>query len=124
MNSDPRHYMRIAAGIRKQIAAGTLAPGCPVPSATALTKDHNVSRITACKALRLLEGEGLIWRVPGMGYHVIGQQAAGTADRTWRCSCGEQFDAIPALEDHLFVFPEDEHYELAEGVLWPVPAGC
>ena len=65
---------------------------------------------------------------PHHGYPVIigsdaGGVQAGAAGRTWRCACGTQFDDIPALEDHLFVFPEDdEHYELARGYL--EPAGC
>ena len=36
---------------------------------------------------------------------------------THRCSCGFESEAICALEDHLFVFPEDDHYELARD--WP-----
>jgi hypothetical protein len=30
-----------------------------------------------------------------------------------RCACGFAADSLPALEDHLFVFPEDGHFELA-----------
>jgi hypothetical protein len=30
-----------------------------------------------------------------------------------RCACGLAADSLPALEDHLFVFPEDGHSELA-----------
>jgi hypothetical protein len=32
---------------------------------------------------------------------------------TWRCACGFAADSVALLEDHLFAFPEDEHYELA-----------
>ena len=33
-----------------------------------------------------------------------------------RCSCGFEAGSLTDLEDHLFVFPEeDEHYELANG---------
>ena len=45
-------------------------PGQPVPSITTLTQDHGVARSTAAKALRLLESEGLVHRVPGLGYYV------------------------------------------------------
>ncbi len=31
----------------------------------------------------------------------------------WRCSCGFWADGLESLEDHLFTFPEDDHYELA-----------
>jgi GntR family transcriptional regulator len=67
---DPRTYMRIAAAIRDQIASGRLGPKQSVPSITVLSRDHATSRGTAGKALRLLEREGVIFRVPGLGYHV------------------------------------------------------
>jgi DNA-binding GntR family transcriptional regulator len=67
---DPRAYMRIAAAIRDQITSGQLRPGHPVPSITILSRDHATSRGTAGKAVRLLEREGLIFRVPGLSYHV------------------------------------------------------
>lgn len=121
---DPRKYMRIAAEIRDQIMAGTLPPGCEVPAVTGLAEDHGATRITVGKALRMLEDEGLVWRVPGLGYYVTSQQEASASGRTWRCLCGSQFDDVPALEDHLFVFPEeDEHYELADEGPGPDRAG-
>jgi DNA-binding GntR family transcriptional regulator len=45
-----------------------------VPSITTLTQDHGVARQTAAKALRLLESEGLVHRVPGLGYYVAERQ--------------------------------------------------
>lgn len=67
---DPRAYVRIAGLVRAQIEAGTLAPGDPVPSITSLVQEHGVARQTAAKGLRLLETEGLVRRVPGLGYYV------------------------------------------------------
>ena len=67
---DPRAYVRIADQVRQQITAGRLKPGQPVPSITTLTQDHGVARQTAAKALRLLESEGLVHRIPGLGYYV------------------------------------------------------
>lgn len=67
---DPRAYVRIAAAVRQQITAGELAPGQPVPSITALVQEHGVARQTAAKALRMLETEGLLRRIPGLGYYV------------------------------------------------------
>jgi GntR family transcriptional regulator len=67
---DPRAYMRLAALIRDQIASGTLAPGGPLPSIAVLRRDHGHSRQTVGKAMRVLEGEGLIYRVPGLGYYI------------------------------------------------------
>jgi DNA-binding GntR family transcriptional regulator len=67
---DPRAYVRIADQVRQQITAGRLKVGQPVPSITTLTQDHGVARQTAAKALQLLESEGLVYRVPGLGYYV------------------------------------------------------
>ena len=67
---DPRAYVRIADSVRQEITTGRLQPGQPVPSITTLTQEHEVARQTAAKALRLLESEGLVYRVPGLGYYV------------------------------------------------------
>ena len=68
--SDPRAYVRLAELLRGRIESGELAPGQPVPSITTLTQEHGMARETAAKALRLLEGEGLLVRYPGLGYYV------------------------------------------------------
>jgi GntR family transcriptional regulator len=67
---DPRAYMRLAAFLREQITNGKLAPGGRLPSIAALHRDQGHSRQTAGKAMRVLAGEGLIYRVPGLGYYV------------------------------------------------------
>lgn len=67
---DPRAYRQLAALIREQIRGGELVPGQPAPSITALSRDHGRARQTCAKALRLLEQEGLVRRVPGLRYHV------------------------------------------------------
>ena len=70
---DPRVYVRIAAGLRRRIESGELAPGEPVPSITTLTQEWGVARETAAHALQVLEAEGLVRRYPGRGYYVIGR---------------------------------------------------
>jgi GntR family transcriptional regulator len=70
VSPDPRLYVRLAATLRMQIADGALARDSRMPSISVLCKEHSLSRQTAGKALRLLEREGLIYRVPGLGYHV------------------------------------------------------
>ena len=67
---DPRAYVRIAATVRQRITTGQLTPGQPVPSITSLVQEHGVARQTAAKALRMLETEGLLRRIPGLGYYV------------------------------------------------------
>lgn len=62
--------MRVASQLRQQVEDGTLRPGTPTPSITTLVQEHGIARQTAAKALRLLETEGLVTRIPGLGYYV------------------------------------------------------
>jgi len=62
--------MRLAALIRQQIADGMLPSGGRLPSIALLRHEHGHSRQTVGKAMRVLEREGLIYRVPGLGYYV------------------------------------------------------
>jgi DNA-binding GntR family transcriptional regulator len=71
--ADPRFYVKVAAGVRARIQAGELAAGLPVPSIASLQQESGYSRQTCGKALRLLERQGLVQRVPGLGYHVASQ---------------------------------------------------
>jgi DNA-binding GntR family transcriptional regulator len=71
--ADPRAYLRIAAGLRSRVEAGELRPGQAAPSITVLARQTGRARQTCGKALRLLEGEGLLARYPGLGYYVSGQ---------------------------------------------------
>jgi DNA-binding GntR family transcriptional regulator len=70
--SDPRAYVRLAARLRREIAEGTLAPGMPTPSITTLSQQYGHARQTCAKALRTLVDEGLLTRIPGLGYYVTG----------------------------------------------------
>ena len=64
--------MRLAARLRREIAEGTLSPGMPTPSITTLSQQYGHARQTCAKALRTLEDEGLLTRIPGLGYYVTG----------------------------------------------------
>jgi DNA-binding GntR family transcriptional regulator len=77
---DPRTYIQIAAAIRGQITSGHLQPGKPIPSITVLAREYGTSRGTAGKAVRLIEREGMIFRVPGLGYHVSSEPAVPHID--------------------------------------------
>ena len=68
--ADPRAYRRLAALVCQQVGDGTLQPGQPAPSITSLSQEHGHARQTCSKALRILEGEGLLARFPGLGYYV------------------------------------------------------
>lgn len=67
--SAPAH-VRIAAALRDRIQAGELAPHTLVPSERELSKDFEVSRMTARQALVVLEGEGAVYRRPPRGTFV------------------------------------------------------
>jgi DNA-binding GntR family transcriptional regulator len=67
--ADPK-YVRLAALLRRDITGGTLRPGTPAPSITALSRQYGHARQTCSKALRILQAEGLVVRYPGMGYFV------------------------------------------------------
>ena len=74
--SDPRAYVRLAARLRREIAEGTLTPGMPTPSITTLSQQYGHARQTCAKALRILEEDGLLTRIPGLGYYVTGTGGA------------------------------------------------
>jgi DNA-binding GntR family transcriptional regulator len=42
----------------------------PVPSVTTFSRELGYARQTCGKAMQLLEQEGLLMRVPGLGYYV------------------------------------------------------
>jgi len=59
-----------AAIVRQQIIDGKLRPGGPAPSITFLSQEHGHARPTCSRALRMVEDEGLLTRIPGLGYYV------------------------------------------------------
>ena len=69
-NPEQRKYLRLAALLREEITTGVRAPGSPLPSIADLCQAHAVSRQTAGKALRNLQADELIYRLPGLGYFV------------------------------------------------------
>ena len=58
------------AMVREMISSQVLPPGSPAPSITRLCREHGHARQTCGRAMRLLEDEGLLHRVPGLGYYV------------------------------------------------------
>ncbi|MFF2617066.1 TetR/AcrR family transcriptional regulator C-terminal domain-containing protein [Kitasatospora sp. NPDC058046] len=66
---------RIAAELRRRIAAGELAPGARVPSTRRITQEWGVAMATATKVLNRLREEGLVRAVPGVGTVVAGKAA-------------------------------------------------
>ncbi|WP_169846677.1 GntR family transcriptional regulator [Rhodococcus marinonascens] len=68
--------MEIAAELRRRL--GSAGAGDPLPSEAELSERYGVSRMTARQAVKSLEAEGLVYRVPGSGTYASGNEA----DRT------------------------------------------
>ena len=62
--------VRLVETVRRDIASGELAAGAKLPSVKDFARDHEMSTATAQNALRVLQGEGLIYSVPGRGNFV------------------------------------------------------
>ena len=75
--TDPRLWVQITADLRGKLANGAIAAGDPL-SITQLSEEWGSSRQTVAKALRALEGDGLIRRYPGVGYYVLSPRPEGT----------------------------------------------
>lgn len=63
-------YRQLADLLRDAISSGALAEGKPLPSESTLMGEHDVSRDTVRKAVRLLRDEGLVITVQGKGSYV------------------------------------------------------
>ena len=60
-------YLRVKQWLKSQLAAGRWPPGALMPSEAELVAQFAVSRMTVNRALRELQGEGLVERVQGVG---------------------------------------------------------
>jgi DNA-binding GntR family transcriptional regulator len=67
---DPRKWVQITNELRDRISSGELEPGKSV-YVVLESQARGVGKETVRKAVRVLEGEGLLKRVPGYGYFVI-----------------------------------------------------
>jgi GntR family transcriptional regulator len=76
-------YLQLADDLRREILAGTLAPGDKLPSATDLTRKYQVSRQVAVMALRELHHAGLIYGHPGKGTFVRSRPVMRRRSTTW-----------------------------------------
>lgn len=70
VNSDIPLYSQLANIVKRNISAGTLAPGDLLPSESALCRGFDISRSTVRQAIGALEAEGLVTRRQGRGTFV------------------------------------------------------
>jgi len=66
-------YQQIVDAIKREVAAGRLAPGSALPSFRVLAEQLLVSLITVKRAYEELEREGIIFRRQGLGTFVAEQ---------------------------------------------------
>ncbi len=69
-NSAVPLHTQLRRQFRSRIVSGRWAPGTRLPSESRLQRELNVSRNTVRQALREMESEGLIERIPGRGTFV------------------------------------------------------
>ena len=78
----PKASALVAGELRRQIVRGAVEEGTPLPNETELMRIYEVSRPTVREALRILESEGLIAVVRGMGGGArVRRPSAGMAAR-------------------------------------------
>ena len=64
----------IVEQVRQLMRQRQLKPGDRLPAERELCEQFGVSRVSVREALRMLESEGLVYRVPGLGYYVTEHQ--------------------------------------------------
>jgi GntR family transcriptional regulator, histidine utilization repressor len=67
-------YLRVKNHILQNIDSGRWAASARVPSENEIVKEFGVSRMTANRALRELQGEGVLVRIAGVGSFVADRQ--------------------------------------------------
>jgi DNA-binding transcriptional regulator YhcF (GntR family) len=87
---------RIAADLRTRIAAGEFGPGDRVPSTRELTRQWGVAMATATRALSLLQDEGVLRSVRGVGTVVAARPTAARPARRRAAASPARDDVVRA----------------------------
>jgi GntR family transcriptional regulator len=64
-------YRRIAGDLKAQIESGAIAPGSQLPTELELRSRYDAARNTVRNAIKLLVGQGLVERRPGLGTFAV-----------------------------------------------------
>ena len=70
-------YRQIVEQVRRLIASGQLKPGDELPSVRAVAMQHAINPMTVSKAYSLLENEGVLTRLRGVGMVIAESADAG-----------------------------------------------
>ena len=113
--SDKPIYEQICDQLSRQILAGELEPGAPLPSIRALAKDLRVSVITTKRAYDELEKGGYLHTVPGKGSYVA-EQNSQLVREAWLSRIQEHLSQAADLAKSAGVSREEVEELL--GLLW------
>ncbi len=69
-------YRQIVEQVQRQIASGQLPAGAELPSVRAVAQEHAINPMTVSKAYSLLEAQGLLVRLRGVGMAVAQRGSA------------------------------------------------
>jgi hypothetical protein len=84
LDGDLRAWVRVANALLDCIASGKIRVGSRVPPATSLGLEGAVPHYAAERAFSMLAGEGVLYWVPGPGYHVRTSITVAVSDRPRR----------------------------------------
>ena len=109
---DPRAYVRIAGMLREMISSHVLPPGSPAPSISSLCREYGHARQTCGRAMRLLEDEGLLHRVPGArllrrGVRSAAQFGTSLCSRDWPVGRAGLACSSPVMSSKLALYVPD-----------------
>ncbi|GGO11190.1 hypothetical protein GCM10010116_22560 [Microbispora rosea subsp. aerata] len=74
VTNDPQEpvpaHLRLAAMLREEITRGRIEPDRPLPAEESLVREHGFAPEDVRRAVEVLSGEGLVYRVEGRGAYV------------------------------------------------------
>lgn len=75
---DPRLHVRIRERLAARISDGTYPAGEHMPPSPRLAAEFGVSVDTIQRAMWSLDADGLVRRIPGLGYYSLGMKKEGS----------------------------------------------
>jgi len=81
VDGDQRAWVPVANALLDRIASGAVRTGSRVPPVTSLGMESPLASGTVARAFRALAAEGVLYWVPGLGYHVRTRFTAAVSDR-------------------------------------------
>lgn len=89
-------FERVVDDIRDQIITGKLEPEAKVPPARELAEQYGIASMTAQRALRELQSQGLIYGMPGKGSFVRPDARSNLRPDEVKISNDDEYEAVRA----------------------------